>query len=77
MQAHACACARSRRQRQPESQGSCQFGNLDGNSGTGHDIAALSDADPEFSGSCGRCYEGGLFEVSLCLPMSFALRLVV
>jgi hypothetical protein len=34
------------------------FGALDGNSGTGRDIAALSDADPEFSGSCGRCYEG-------------------
>lgn len=25
--------------------------------GTGWDIAALSDADPEYAGSCGRCYE--------------------
>ncbi|GBF92088.1 hypothetical protein Rsub_04435 [Raphidocelis subcapitata] len=38
-------------------QGSCQFGQLDSNAGTGYDIAALSDADPEFAGSCGRCYE--------------------
>ncbi|KAI8464805.1 MAG: expansin [Monoraphidium minutum] len=32
--------------------GSCQFGQLDN-----HDIAAFSDTDPEFSGSCGSCYE--------------------
>jgi hypothetical protein len=32
---------------------------LDPNKGTGWDIAALSDADPDYAGSCGRCYEGG------------------
>jgi hypothetical protein len=47
-------------------EGSCMFGSLDGSSGTGHDIAALSDADPEFSGSCGRCYEGA--HAGACLP---------
>lgn len=31
---------------------------LDPNAGTGWDIAALSDSDPEYAGSCGRCYEG-------------------
>jgi len=39
-------------------QGSCVFGQLSEGAGTGYDIAALSDSDPEFSGSCGRCYEG-------------------
>ena len=34
-------------------QGSCMFGNLDANQGTGYDIAALSDASPEYAGSCG------------------------
>ncbi|KAI8469423.1 MAG: RlpA-like double-psi beta-barrel-protein domain-containing protein-containing protein [Monoraphidium minutum] len=38
-------------------QGSCQFGALQAGSGTGLDIGALSDSDPEYSGSCGRCYE--------------------
>eukprot|EP00879_Flechtneria_rotunda_P015993 GHRR01016726.1.p1 GENE.GHRR01016726.1~~GHRR01016726.1.p1 ORF type:complete len:373 (+),score=77.90 GHRR01016726.1:674-1792(+) len=37
--------------------GSCMFGNLDANKGTGWDIAALSDKDPDYAGSCGRCYE--------------------
>jgi hypothetical protein len=31
---------------------------LDPNKGTGWDIAALSDTDPDYAGSCGRCYEG-------------------
>jgi hypothetical protein len=31
---------------------------LDKDKGTGWDIAALSDADPDYAGSCGRCYEG-------------------
>ena len=35
-------------------EGSCMFGKLDANSPTGYDIAALSDADPAFAGSCGR-----------------------
>jgi hypothetical protein len=34
-------------------QGSCMFGNLKAGQGTGYDIAALSDADPEYAGSCG------------------------
>lgn len=31
---------------------------LDQNKGTGWDVAALSDDDPYYAGSCGRCYEG-------------------
>ncbi|GBF98268.1 hypothetical protein Rsub_10931 [Raphidocelis subcapitata] len=38
-------------------EGSCEFGQVDPTVGTGWDIAALSDMDPEFEGSCGRCYE--------------------
>ncbi|KAI8477503.1 MAG: hypothetical protein J3K34DRAFT_455297 [Monoraphidium minutum] len=45
-------------------EGSCMFGvratrrgQLDRRQGTGLDIAALSDTDPEYAGSCGRCYE--------------------
>jgi hypothetical protein len=33
--------------------------------GTGWDVAALSDSHPEYSGSCGRCYE------VKCTSMSF------
>jgi hypothetical protein len=42
-------------------EGSCAFGQLDSGTGTGLDIAALSDADPDYAGSCGRCYEGARF----------------
>ncbi|GMH45576.1 hypothetical protein BSKO_13533 [Bryopsis sp. KO-2023] len=45
--------------------GSCGYGQLDPNKGTGWDIAALPDGHYEFSGSCGRCYE------VRCKPMSF------
>lgn len=38
-------------------EGSCMYYNLDPNVGTGWDIAALSDRDPAFAGSCGSCYE--------------------
>ncbi|WIA22297.1 hypothetical protein OEZ85_004615 [Tetradesmus obliquus] len=38
-------------------QGSCMFGNIDGNKGTGWDIAAISDKASDYAGSCGRCYE--------------------
>jgi hypothetical protein len=38
-------------------QGSCMFGTLDPNKGTGYDIAAISDQAPDYAGSCGRCYE--------------------
>ncbi|PSC67673.1 U6 snRNA phosphodiesterase [Micractinium conductrix] len=37
--------------------GSCGFGYQYKNVGTGWDAAAVSDASPEFAGSCGRCYE--------------------
>lgn len=37
--------------------GSCGFGQLDPNKGTGWDITALPDAHYEYSHSCGRCYE--------------------
>ncbi len=33
--------------------GSCMFGYLDPNSGTGWDIAAMSDSDQDYYGSCG------------------------
>lgn len=45
--------------------GSCQFGHLDRNTGTGWDIAAMPDAHYEYQGSCGKCYEIG------CEPMVF------
>ncbi|GLC40805.1 Expansin-A20 [Pleodorina starrii] len=39
-------------------QGSCMYGPLPNSMvSTGRNIAALSDADWDFSGSCGRCYE--------------------
>lgn len=38
-------------------EGSCGFGYLDGNKGTGWSIAAMPDVHYEHSGSCGRCYE--------------------
>ncbi|KXZ55513.1 hypothetical protein GPECTOR_2g1062 [Gonium pectorale] len=39
-------------------QGSCMYGSLPNYMvSTGVDIAALADVDPEYSGSCGRCYE--------------------
>eukprot|EP01024_Parvocaulis_polyphysoides_P028153 TRINITY_DN25457_c0_g1_i2.p1 TRINITY_DN25457_c0_g1~~TRINITY_DN25457_c0_g1_i2.p1 ORF type:complete len:553 (+),score=83.98 TRINITY_DN25457_c0_g1_i2:120-1778(+) len=38
-------------------QGSCGYGYLCPEEGTGWDIAALPDIHPEYSGSCGRCYE--------------------
>lgn len=34
-------------------QGSCQYGWLDKNVGTGWDIAAISDVAPDFQNSCG------------------------
>ncbi|GMH41672.1 hypothetical protein BSKO_09582 [Bryopsis sp. KO-2023] len=37
--------------------GSCGYGQLDPNKGTGWDIAAMPDGHYEYSGSCGRCYE--------------------
>ncbi|KAG2452438.1 hypothetical protein HYH02_002681 [Chlamydomonas schloesseri] len=47
-------------------QGSCMYGSLpNGMVSTGQDIAALSDTDPSFGGSCGRCYE------VTCNPASF------
>jgi hypothetical protein len=38
--------------------GSCMFGYLDPSKGTGADIAALTDGDPDYQGSCG-CAAGG------------------
>eukprot|EP01023_Acetabularia_acetabulum_P058773 TRINITY_DN698_c0_g2_i1.p1 TRINITY_DN698_c0_g2~~TRINITY_DN698_c0_g2_i1.p1 ORF type:complete len:381 (-),score=77.62 TRINITY_DN698_c0_g2_i1:467-1609(-) len=38
-------------------EGSCDFGYLCPNEGTGWDVAALPDAHPDFKGACGRCYE--------------------
>eukprot|EP00879_Flechtneria_rotunda_P026763 GHRR01028587.1.p1 GENE.GHRR01028587.1~~GHRR01028587.1.p1 ORF type:complete len:127 (+),score=27.10 GHRR01028587.1:317-697(+) len=38
-------------------QGSCMFGHIDYNKGTGWDIGALSDKAGDYAGSCGRCYE--------------------
>eukprot|EP01025_Chloroclados_australasicus_P038219 TRINITY_DN391_c0_g2_i1.p1 TRINITY_DN391_c0_g2~~TRINITY_DN391_c0_g2_i1.p1 ORF type:complete len:427 (-),score=42.61 TRINITY_DN391_c0_g2_i1:1719-2912(-) len=37
--------------------GSCGYGYLCPEEGTGWDVAALADVHPEYSGSCGRCYE--------------------
>eukprot|EP01025_Chloroclados_australasicus_P038218 TRINITY_DN391_c0_g1_i2.p1 TRINITY_DN391_c0_g1~~TRINITY_DN391_c0_g1_i2.p1 ORF type:complete len:394 (-),score=45.76 TRINITY_DN391_c0_g1_i2:1786-2967(-) len=37
--------------------GSCGYGYLCPEEGTGWDVAALADVMPEYSGSCGRCYE--------------------
>ncbi|KAI8465691.1 MAG: hypothetical protein J3K34DRAFT_395999 [Monoraphidium minutum] len=37
--------------------GSCGYNYLWPDQNTGWDIAALSDAHPKYSGSCGRCYE--------------------
>lgn len=37
--------------------GSCGYGALDKNKGTGFDIAAISDAHYEYYNSCGRCFE--------------------
>jgi hypothetical protein len=33
------------------------YGKLDPRMGTGWNIAALSDTDPDFEDSCGLCYE--------------------
>eukprot|EP01024_Parvocaulis_polyphysoides_P018031 TRINITY_DN17957_c0_g3_i2.p1 TRINITY_DN17957_c0_g3~~TRINITY_DN17957_c0_g3_i2.p1 ORF type:complete len:428 (+),score=50.07 TRINITY_DN17957_c0_g3_i2:166-1284(+) len=38
-------------------EGSCDYGYLCPNEGTGWDVAALPDAHPEYKGACGRCYE--------------------
>lgn len=46
-------------------QGSCGYGYLDPNKGTGWDIVALPDGHYEYHGSCGRCYE------VRCKPMVF------
>eukprot|EP00877_Chromochloris_zofingiensis_P011457 jgi/Chrzof1/6565/Cz19g01080.t1 len=46
-------------------QGSCEYYKLDWHAGTGWDIAALSDQNPDYANSCGRCYE-----VS-CRPATF------
>lgn len=37
--------------------GSCGYGYIWPNEGTGWDVTALPDAHPGYSGSCGRCYE--------------------
>eukprot|EP01025_Chloroclados_australasicus_P008912 TRINITY_DN1330_c1_g1_i2.p1 TRINITY_DN1330_c1_g1~~TRINITY_DN1330_c1_g1_i2.p1 ORF type:complete len:380 (-),score=33.30 TRINITY_DN1330_c1_g1_i2:1662-2801(-) len=37
--------------------GSCGYGYLCPEEGTGWDVAALADFHPEYLGSCGRCYE--------------------
>eukprot|EP01024_Parvocaulis_polyphysoides_P055311 TRINITY_DN5649_c0_g1_i2.p2 TRINITY_DN5649_c0_g1~~TRINITY_DN5649_c0_g1_i2.p2 ORF type:complete len:127 (+),score=10.91 TRINITY_DN5649_c0_g1_i2:111-491(+) len=37
--------------------GSCGYGYICPEEGTGWDVAALSDLHYEYSGSCGRCYE--------------------
>ncbi|KAG2501764.1 hypothetical protein HYH03_000264 [Edaphochlamys debaryana] len=48
-------------------QGSCMYGGLPNYMvSTGMDIAALSDTAPDYSGSCGRCYE------VMCNPASFS-----
>lgn len=46
--------------------GSCGYGYLAGDVGTGWDIAALSDSSPDYRGSCGKCKE------VKCLPGNFA-----
>ncbi|GIM02722.1 hypothetical protein Vretimale_7577, partial [Volvox reticuliferus] len=38
-------------------EGSCGYGYLDHDHATGWDIAAMSDQNWDFSGSCGRCFE--------------------
>jgi len=38
-------------------QGSCGYGYLDANVGTGHDVAAISDTAWDYKGSCGKCKE--------------------
>eukprot|EP01023_Acetabularia_acetabulum_P024986 TRINITY_DN239_c0_g1_i1.p4 TRINITY_DN239_c0_g1~~TRINITY_DN239_c0_g1_i1.p4 ORF type:complete len:198 (+),score=41.82 TRINITY_DN239_c0_g1_i1:172-765(+) len=38
-------------------QGSCGYGYLCKDEGTGWDVAALADVHPAYAGSCGRCYE--------------------
>ncbi|EFJ40108.1 hypothetical protein VOLCADRAFT_100183 [Volvox carteri f. nagariensis] len=38
-------------------EGSCGYGYLDHDRATGWDIAAMSDANWDFAGSCGRCFE--------------------
>ncbi|KAG1673671.1 hypothetical protein FOA52_010539 [Chlamydomonas sp. UWO 241] len=45
--------------------GSCLYGYLDGYTKTGWDVAALANANADFSGSCGRCYEVA------CQPLEF------
>eukprot|EP01025_Chloroclados_australasicus_P068414 TRINITY_DN94_c0_g1_i4.p4 TRINITY_DN94_c0_g1~~TRINITY_DN94_c0_g1_i4.p4 ORF type:complete len:192 (+),score=8.79 TRINITY_DN94_c0_g1_i4:235-810(+) len=45
--------------------GSCGYGYICENQGTGWDVAALPDVHYEYSGSCGRCYE------VKCHPMNF------
>ncbi|MEW5307321.1 MAG: hypothetical protein WDW36_009727 [Sanguina aurantia] len=37
--------------------GSCGYGYIDSNVGTGDFVCAASDCNPDFGGSCGRCYE--------------------
>ncbi|CAG9467265.1 unnamed protein product [Pedinophyceae sp. YPF-701] len=46
--------------------GSCGYGYLDPDKGTGWDIGALTDSTDAFAGSCGRCYE------VRCKPASFS-----
>lgn len=46
-------------------EGSCGYGYLCPNVGTGWDVAALPDVHYEYSGSCGICYE------VKCNPMTF------
>ncbi|GMH45771.1 hypothetical protein BSKO_13734 [Bryopsis sp. KO-2023] len=45
-------------------EGSCQFGPLDREVGTGWDIAAMSDCHPDFQGSCGCCGDMDHFDIS-------------
>ncbi|GMH43844.1 hypothetical protein BSKO_11778 [Bryopsis sp. KO-2023] len=45
--------------------GSCQFGSLDPDVGTGWDIAALPDVHPEYQGSCGCCGDMDHFDMSM------------
>ncbi|KAI8469892.1 MAG: RlpA-like double-psi beta-barrel-protein domain-containing protein-containing protein [Monoraphidium minutum] len=47
-------------------EGSCQYGYLDRNVGTGWDIAAISDLAHDYGNSCGKCKE------VRCKPSNFA-----
>lgn len=46
-------------------QAACRFGTIDPSKGLGLQVAAISDANPTYGGSCGRCYE------IKCAPMIF------